>query len=316
MSAARPRSAASDIDLTFVGIPVSLLTTMSPLFVAATPIGNVGDASMRLRQGIESADLIAAEDSRKFHRLASDLGIRFNAKVLSFFDGNESDRVPGLVEEIRAGKNVLLISDAGTPGVSDPGYRLIREVIAAGLPFTVIPGASAVLTALLYSGSTTSKFAFDGFLPRSEVALEKYFMTLKAEERTLVSFESPKRLVRTLEIAERVLGDDRKIAICREMTKTYEEIFRGTLSTALSWARARDAGEGIKGEITLVLAPREVRSEPSEEEIRERAKELFDDGLSSKEISIRLASEFEMSKRDAYDLANSLRNSKEESAEA
>ncbi len=285
---------------------------MSPLFVAATPIGNIGDASLRLREAIEKADVIAAEDSRKFHRLASDLEVRFNAKVLSFFDGNESDRVPGLVEEIKAGKNVLLISDAGTPGVSDPGFRLIREVITRELPLTVIPGASAVLTALLYSGFTSSRFAFDGFLPRTEVSLEKYLNTLEQEERTVVTFESPKRLVRSLEVAVRVLGKDRNIAVCREMTKTYEEVFRGTVESALSWAMAREAGEGIKGEITLVFSPRESRSDPSVEEIRERAKELFEDGLSSKEISIRIASEFTISKRDAYDLANSLRNSKED----
>lgn len=285
---------------------------MSPLFVAATPIGNIGDASLRLREAIEKADVIAAEDSRKFHRLASDLEVRFNAKVLSFFDGNESDRVPGLVEEIKAGKNVLLISDAGTPGVSDPGFRLIREVITSELPLTVIPGASAVLTALLYSGFTSSRFAFDGFLPRTEVSLEKYLRTLEQEERTVVTFESPKRLVRSLQVAVRVLGKDRNIAVCREMTKTYEEVFRGTVESALSWAMAREAGEGIKGEITLVFSPRESRSDPSVEEIRERAKELFEDGLSSKEISIRIASEFTISKRDAYDLANSLRNSKED----
>ncbi len=287
---------------------------MSPLFVAATPIGNIGDASLRLRQSIESADLIAAEDSRKFHRLASDLGVRFDARVLSFFDGNESDRVPGLLEEIKAGKNVLLISDAGTPGVSDPGYRLINEVIAAALPMSVIPGASAVLTALLYSGFTAAKFAFDGFLPRSEGALEKYFQSLEHEERTVVTFESPKRLVRTLKIADRVLGNERRIAICREMTKTYEEVFRGTLESALSWAMAREDGDGIKGEITIVLAPGQSRTDSSKEEILERAKELFEEGLSSKEISVRLSSEFIISKRDAYDLANSLRHSGEENS--
>jgi 16S rRNA (cytidine1402-2'-O)-methyltransferase len=176
----------------------------------------------------------------------------------------------------------------------------------------VIPGASAVLTALLYSGFTSSRFAFDGFLPRTEVSLEKYLRTLEQEERTVVTFESPKRLVRSLQVAVRVLGKDRNIAVCREMTKTYEEVFRGTVESALSWAMAREAGEGIKGEITLVFSPLESRSDPSVEEIRERAKELFEDGLSSKEISIRIASEFTISKRDAYDLANSLRNSKED----
>lgn len=286
---------------------------MSPLLVAATPIGNVDDASMRLRNAIESADLIAAEDSRKFHRLASDLGVRFDAKVVSFFDGNESDRVPALIDAIKAGKKVLLISDAGTPGVSDPGYRLIHQVIAADLPLTVIPGASAVLTALLYSGFTGSRFAFDGFLPRTEGALENYFHSIESETRTIVLFESPRRLVRSIEIAKRVLGPERKVAICREMTKTYEEVFRGSLEKANIWALEKESGEGIKGEVTLVFDARESAPPSTHEEIMERAKELLEAGHASKEISVRLAAEFAIPKREAYDLAHSLRNSSDNS---
>ena len=281
---------------------------MAPLLVAATPIGNVDDASKRLRDAIENADLIAAEDSRKFHRLASDLGVRFSGKVVSFFDGNESDRVDSLVDEIASGKSVLLISDAGTPGVSDPGYRLIHEVIARHLPMVVIPGASAVLTALLYSGLPTARFAFDGFLPRTESGLEKYFVNIQNEDRTIVVFESPKRLTRSLEVALRTLGGKRGVAICREMTKTYEEVFRGELESARAWALEREEGEGIKGEISIVIAPATERREYAEEEILMRGQELQEGGLSAKEISVRLADEFSIPKRRAYDLANSLKS--------
>lgn len=278
---------------------------MAPLSVASTPIGNVSDASERLRNAIASADLIAAEDSRKFHRLASDLQVEFTARVLSFFEGNESDRVPALISEIEAGKEVLLLTDAGTPGVSDPGYRLIQESIARGLPLTVIPGASAVLTALLYSGFPSATFAFDGFLPRTESAQERYFARLIHETRTTVVFESPRRLSQSLQVGVRILGGDRQVAICREMTKTYEEIFRGTMSEAATWATLRESGEGIKGEITLVFAPLIEDREYSDEEITSRVAELFEEGYSTRDLASIIALEFSISKRRAYDLANS-----------
>lgn len=280
---------------------------MAPLFVAATPIGNPSDASNRLREQIETADLVAAEDSRKFHRLATDLGCESKPRVISFFDANESDRIPMLISALEAGKNVLLVSDAGTPGVSDPGFRLINECISRSLPLVVIPGASAVTTALLYSGLSTARFAFDGFLPRTTSGLERYFTAVKAEERTCVLFESPRRLERSLQVALKVLGPERRIAICREMTKTYEEIFRGNLERALIWAEERVSGEGIRGEITLVIAPIESESAYSQEEIEMRAKELLEEGLPSKEISMRLSAEFSIPRRQAYDLVNSLR---------
>lgn len=280
---------------------------MAPLIVASTPIGNVGDASERLREAIVSADLIAAEDSRKFHRLASDLGIRFDARLLSFFEGNESDRIPTLISEIESGKKVLLLTDAGTPGVSDPGFRLIRAVIDRALPLTVLPGPSAVLTALLHSGFPSATFAFDGFLPRTESALERYLERIQSEPRTVVVFDSPRRTSDTLQVAHRVLGDTREIAICREMTKTYEEVFRGTIKDALTWAQGRDASEGIKGEITLVFAPFVEEREVSDEVIIIRARELFEDGYSSKDLASIISLEFSISKRRAYDLANSIK---------
>lgn len=280
---------------------------MAPLIVASTPIGNVGDASARLREAITRADLIAAEDSRKFHRLATDLGVRFDARLLSFFEGNESDRIPTLIAEIESGREVLLITDAGTPGVSDPGFRLIRAVIDRALPLTVLPGPSAVLTALLYSGFPSAAFAFDGFLPRTESGLERYFERIQKEPRTVVAFDSPRRISDTLRIAQKVLGDEREIAVCREMTKTYEEVFRGSIKDALTWAKGRDAGDGIKGEITLVFAPVSEEREVSDEEILTRARELFEDGYSSKDLASIIALEFSISKRRAYDLANSVK---------
>jgi 16S rRNA (cytidine1402-2'-O)-methyltransferase len=286
---------------------------MAPLLIASTPIGNIGDATDRLRSAIMEADLIAAEDSRKFHRLVADLGIRFSARLLSFFEGNESDRVPILIAEIESGKTVLLVTDAGTPSVSDPGYRLINETISRGLAFTVIPGPSAVLTALLYSGFATATFAFDGFLPRTSAAVERYFRSISNESRTIVTFESPRRLESTLRIAREVLGDERQIAICREMTKRYEEIFRGSIEAATDWAVARQADEGIKGEITLVFAPTPRDVEYSDEEILVRVSELFDEDHSSKEIASIITAEFAIAKRRAYDLTHQVKDSHQES---
>ena len=280
---------------------------MTPLIIASTPIGNVGDASERLREAITSADFIAAEDSRKFHRLASDLGLRFDARLLSFFEGNESDRIPTLIAEIESGKTVLLLTDAGTPGVSDPGFRLIREVIDRELPLTVLPGPSAVLTALLYSGFPSARFAFDGFLPRTESGLERYFAKIQNEDRTVVVFDSPRRILDSLHVAQRVLGDEREIAICREMTKIYEEIFRGRIEQALTWVKERDESDGVKGEITLVFAPVIEEREVSEEEILIRARELFEDGYSPKDLASIIALEFSIPKRRAYDVANSIK---------
>lgn len=282
---------------------------MSPLIVASTPIGNVGDATDRLRQAITEADLIAAEDSRKLHRLASDLKVPFRAKIISFFEGNESERLASLIADIESGKRVLLITDAGTPGVSDPGYRLIHETIERELPLTVIPGASAVLTALTYSGLPCESFAFDGFLPRGERALEQYFASIRLERRTVVAFDSPKRISDSLIVAARMLGGERKVAICREMTKTFEEIFRGDLEGAIEWSRLRQEGDGIKGEITMVIAPMTGKREFSEAELERRAGELHDLGYSTKDLASIIALEFSISKRQAYDLSNSLRDS-------
>lgn len=280
---------------------------MAPLIVASAPIGNVADASDRLREAIGNVDLVAAEDSRKFHRLVSDLNVDCNARFLSFFDGNEMERIPLLITALETGKKVLLITDAGTPGVSDPGFRLIREVIKRELPLTILPGPSAVLTALLYSGFSSATFAFDGFLPRTESTLERYFARMRNETRTTVVFDSPRRVTASLKVAERVLGEERSVAICRELTKTYEEIFRGTIHEALDWAQQRDSDQGIKGEITLVFAPISTEREVNDETILTRASELLTDGYSPKDVATIISLEFSITKRRAYDLANSLK---------
>ena len=275
---------------------------MAPLLVACSPIGNPGDASTRLREAIESAELIAAEDSRKFARLATDLGIRYRGDVLSFFDGNESSRTEQLLKEIEAGRVVLLISDAGAPTVSDPGFRLISEANKRQLPVEVLPGPSAVITALIYSGMPTDSFSFDGFIPRSDLARSAYFSRLLEERRSCIAFESAKRLVDLLEVASQILPPNREIAICRELTKQYQEIFRGNIEGALKWAREREGNEGIKGEITIVFSPATEIAQASDSEILSLVDELLEEGLSARDAVIKSSKRLSIPKRYVYDL--------------
>jgi len=206
------------------------------LVLAATPLGNPLDASERLKQAIASAEIIAAEDSRRFHRLASDLGVTFTAKVISFFEGNESDRTVEILELLRSGKEVLVVTDAGMPTISDPGFRLLRDVIAQNIETTVIPGPSAPTMAIALSGLPTDRFTFEGFAPRAQGARKSFYEKLRFEERTMVLFEAPHRLAESLADALAVFGADRSAAICREMTKTYEEVVRGSLEELSQWS--------------------------------------------------------------------------------
>ena len=219
------------------------------LILAATPLGNPGDASSRLKSAIEDATIIAAEDSRRFHRLCQDIGVTFTAKVVSFFEGNEEDRTEELLAELKNGATVLVVSDAGMPTISDPGFRLMREAIAQDIQVQVIPGPSAVTMAIALSGLPTDRFSFEGFPPRTAGARSATFEKLRFEERTMVFFEAPHRLKESLSDAVEVFGPERKGAICREMTKRYEESIRGTLSELLSWANSNE----VLGEITLVV---------------------------------------------------------------
>ncbi len=220
------------------------------LILAAIPLGNPGDATTRLKEAIASAEFIAAEDSRRFGRLCAELGVHYEAKVYSFFEGNENERLEPLLEILTSGKDLLVVTDAGMPGISDPGYRLTREAIARDIPIRVLPGPSAVTTALLFSGLPTDRFCFEGFLPRTSGARITALEKLAREERTMIFFEAPHRLLESLQDIQSVLGDDRLGAICREMTKTYEETIRGSIAELTQWALAHE----VLGEITLVIA--------------------------------------------------------------
>ena len=224
------------------------------LVLAATPIGDPADAPARLAALLGSADLVAAEDTRRLRRLAAALGVTPRGRVVSYHEHNEQARTPDLVEAVRAGGTVLLVTDAGMPSVSDPGLRAVRAVAEAGLAVTAVPGPSAVLTALALSGLATDRFCFDGFLPRKAGERIRALQALAAEPRTVVLFEAPHRLRATLAAMVEVLGPDRRAAVCRELTKTYEEVRRGSVAELLTWATAGQAAGGVRGEITVVLA--------------------------------------------------------------
>jgi 16S rRNA (cytidine1402-2'-O)-methyltransferase len=217
--------------------------------LAATPLGRADDASARLRAALRSAAVIAAEDTRRFRRLCSDLDVTPTGRVLSFYDANETSRVPQLLEALLAGDDVLVVTDAGMPAVSDPGYRLVSAAIDAGIAITALPGPSAVLTALAVSGLPVDRFCFEGFLPRKAGERRRQLESLAGERRTLVLFEAPHRLAAALADLADAFGADRPAAVCRELTKTHEEIRRGSLGELRHWA---DAGE-IRGEITVVV---------------------------------------------------------------
>jgi 16S rRNA (cytidine1402-2'-O)-methyltransferase len=220
------------------------------LILAAIPLGNPADASMNLREAIVNAKFIAAEDSRKFSRLCSDLGITYSAKIISFFEGNEIERLDELVKILESGSDLLVVTDAGMPGISDPGYRLARAAVEKNIKIKVLPGPSAVTTALLLSGLPSDRFCFEGFAPRTGGARKSWFENLANETRTIIMFEAPHRLLESLADAVAVFGPNRQGAICREMTKTYEEVIRGDLETLHNWAASTE----ILGELTLVLA--------------------------------------------------------------
>lgn len=217
------------------------------VILAATPLGNIADASPRLRQALATADVVAAEDTRRARNLAAALGVEIGGRLLSNFDHNEAQRSEGLLAAARTG-SVLVITDAGMPLVSDPGHSLVDAAHEAGVPVTCFPGPSAVPTALALSGLNVGAFIFDGFAPRKAGARRQWLESLQAERRAVCFFESPHRLAETLADAAEVLGGTRRAAVCRELTKTYEEVRRGTLPELAEWAAA-----GVKGEITVVL---------------------------------------------------------------
>lgn len=267
------------------------------LVLAATPLGNPLDASARLKKAIESAEIIAAEDSRRFHRLASDLEVTFTARIISFFEGNEKERTSEILTLLREGKEVLVVTDAGMPTISDPGFRLMRDAIAENLPTVVIPGPSAPLMAIALSGLPTDRFTFEGFAPRAQGARRAFYEKLRFEERTIVTFEAPHRLLESLVDAASVLGENRKAAICREMTKTYEETIRGTIAELIAWAQSRE----ILGEITLVFAGIEEGSEiRTADGAVARVREYEAAGMDRKAAIATVAEEFDLPKKIVY----------------
>ena len=267
------------------------------LILAATPLGNPGDASTRLKLAIESATIIAAEDSRRFHRLCTDIDVTFTAKVLSFFEGNEEERSRELLNELSAGATVLVVSDAGMPTISDPGFRLMRDAIQQGIEVSVIPGPSAVTMAVALSGLPTDRFTFEGFLPRASGARLATYEKLRHEERTMVFFEAPHRLGDSLGDAVTVFGSTRRGAICREMTKRYEETIRGTLSELSTWA---DSNE-VLGEITLVVEGAVADSAAmTADEMVARVREFEAAGMDRKTAIASVAQEFGIAKRLVY----------------
>jgi 16S rRNA (cytidine1402-2'-O)-methyltransferase len=219
------------------------------LLLGATPLGQAGDASKRLVDALNTAEVVAAEDTRRVRTLATALGVEITGRVVSLFDQNEAARVPGLVADITAGATVLVVSDAGMPLINDPGYRLVTACVAAGLTVSCLPGPSAVTTALAVSGLPSDRFCFEGFGPRKKTARRAWLASFAAEARTVVFFESPRRLAECLRDAVDELGPQRRAVVCRELTKIHEEIKRGTLQELADWS----AG-GVLGEITVVLA--------------------------------------------------------------
>ncbi len=217
--------------------------------LAATPIGCADDASPRLAATLAEADVVAAEDTRRLHRLVRELGVNLHGRVVSFFEGNETRRTEQLVAELQAGARVVVVTDAGMPSVSDPGFRLVAAAAEAGIAVTAVPGPSAVLAALAVSGLAVDRFCFEGFLPRKAGERRRRLEELRGERRTTVFFEAPHRTAAVLSAMAEVYGDQRRAAVCRELTKTHEEVARGTMAELVDWAEA-----GVRGEVTIVVA--------------------------------------------------------------
>jgi 16S rRNA (cytidine1402-2'-O)-methyltransferase len=269
------------------------------LVLAATPIGRVGDAPPRLAEELAGADVVAAEDTRRLKRLTDDLGITLAGRVLSYFDGNETARTPVLVDALTAGQRVVLVTDAGMPSVSDPGYRLVLAALEAGVVVTAVPGPSAVLTALAVSGLPVDRFCFEGFLPRKAGERGRRLAGLATEERTMVFFEAPHRTGATLAAMAEAFGPERAAAVCRELTKTHEEVRRGPLADLVAWA-----ADGVRGEVTLVVAGVDRAAALADDPgtLRAAVADREAGGMSSKEAIAEVARLAGVPRREVYDL--------------
>ncbi|WP_326780591.1 16S rRNA (cytidine(1402)-2'-O)-methyltransferase [Streptomyces longwoodensis] len=268
------------------------------LVLAGTPIGDVSDAPPRLARELADADVVAAEDTRRLRRLTQALGVTPRGRVVSYFEGNEAARTPELVDELLGGARVLLVTDAGMPSVSDPGYRLVAAAVEKDVRVTAVPGPSAVLTALALSGLPVDRFCFEGFLPRKAGERLSRLREVAEERRTLVYFEAPHRLDDTLAAMAEVFGGERRAAVCRELTKTYEEVRRGPLDELARWA-----AEGVRGEITVVVsgAPERGPGEIGPEELVRRVRVREEAGERRKEAIAAVAAEAGLPKREVFD---------------
>jgi 16S rRNA (cytidine1402-2'-O)-methyltransferase len=266
------------------------------LVLAATPLGDARDASQRLREAMATADVVAAEDTRRLRSLAAALGVAVTGRVISHYDAVEAARLPRLLDDVQAGRTVLVVTDAGMPAVSDPGYRLVAAAAAAGLPVTCLPGPSAVTTALVLSGVPAERFCFEGFAPRRDGERRRWLANLATEQRAVVFFESPHRLADTLAAAVDVLGADRAAAVCRELTKVHEEVLRGPLGELAQWA-----AEGpVRGEITVVLAGSAPATAPAVESLVGAVQERVADGERLKDAVSAVAEAAGVKKRELY----------------
>ncbi|WP_316526616.1 16S rRNA (cytidine(1402)-2'-O)-methyltransferase [Kitasatospora brasiliensis] len=268
------------------------------LVLAGTPIGDVSDAPPRLVHELATADVIAAEDTRRLRRLTQALGVTPAGRVVSYFEGNEVGRTPELVEALLGGARVLLVTDAGMPSVSDPGYRLVAAAVAADLKVTAVPGPSAVLTALALSGLPVDRFTFEGFLPRKTGDRARQLASIAAEPRTMVFFEAPHRIAEALAAMAEAFGPERPAAVCRELTKTYEEVKRGPIGELAAWA-----AEGVKGEITVVVAgaPPAAPEELTPAELARLVAVREEAGERRKEAIAAVAAELSLPKREVFD---------------
>ncbi|MDF6042947.1 16S rRNA (cytidine(1402)-2'-O)-methyltransferase [Streptomyces sp. JH14] len=278
--------------------------TTGTLVLAGTPIGDVADAPPRLAKELETADVVAAEDTRRLRRLTQALGIHTTGRVVSYFEGNESARTPELVEALTGGARVLLVTDAGMPSVSDPGYRLVAAAVEKDIKVTAVPGPSAVLTALALSGLPVDRFCFEGFLPRKAGERLGRLREVADERRTMVFFEAPHRLDDTLAAMAEVFGGDRRAAVCRELTKTYEEVKRGPLAELAVWA-----AEGVRGEITVVVeGAADTAEELDAAELVRRVQVREEAGERRKEAIAAVAAAAGLPKREVFDAVVAAKN--------
>lgn len=270
-----------------------------PLTLAATPIGNLADLTDRVKDVLRQADIIAAEDTRSLHKLLHAAGVETAATVVSHHEHNEVESSKGLIDAIHAGKRVVFVPEAGMPAVSDPGYRLTREAIAANIPVTVAPGASAAITGLVLSGLPTDRFAFEGFLPRKTGDKAKALSALAAESRTLIFYESPHRTAVTLRAMAEAFGADRAAAVARELTKFHEEIARGSFTELIAWAESKT----LKGEIVIVVGPAPAAEPTSFESAVAQVRTRVAEGDRLKIVTREVAHDTGHSARELYNAA-------------